>query len=399
MLFNSTLLCKAVKSCSRLCKTRISNPVVENIVLKFGISGVSVSSTTLKVSKEIFVPATDGTASGEFAVPASDLLKVLSRFSGKGREVSINWDGEKVTVESCGKGRVSALSLETISTDDFPPFIPEVEGFKADERTETLQRAFSLCAFATSDERARFQLGGVLLTFAADGLTFTATDGRRLSHYKAGGCFAGEHPEVSALIPAAAFEEILDFIPEGAATAFLTVGEKRLKAEFVGEGGVVVTVATTLLENNFPPFKGLLPTEEPGTMPGARVKRDEVLESLKDVSLMSNEKTLLVSLGWREGSVILEGEADKGSAVSLVDATTTGEPFAGKFNAAYLSEGLSAFAKGSWVGLTRAKNGMLYLFDEAETFIHAVMPMTIREEVEEVEEAEELEAVEAVEAA
>lgn len=367
---------EAVSLVQGIAQTKISNPVVENIVLRFEAERAEILATNLSISIRIRMSIEDAEP-GEIALPAKLLGQVVREIPHG--QVDLVVEGNELRISA---GRAN-FRLHTISTEDFPPFLPEVEGVSVQVPAELAGPALRRCVFATSDERARFQLGGVKFSYKKGEVRWVATDGRRLSLIR----HALENPpaeDCAMLIPARAVQELLKAVPD-TGNLYMTVGEKRVLFDCEN-----VTIASTLLEDNFPPYEGLLPSEYKVEV---RADRDKLLAAVRRASVLANEKTLLVHLETRDGDLIVTGERQEaGDAHDELDATVTGNPVKVSYNAAYLKECLGAVGAGYVVwGLVQQGGAGYFTREDDPTFLHIIMPMTLREEAR--NEEEELEEV------
>ena len=118
---NAKALGNATKLVQGISQTKISNPIVENTVIRVEEDHIDVLATNLSVSIRVRLAA-ESTEVGEAALPAKLLAQVVGVLPDA--PVSITKKGNEVILES-GRNR---FKINSLSTEDFPPFVPEVEG-------------------------------------------------------------------------------------------------------------------------------------------------------------------------------------------------------------------------------------------------------------------------------
>ena len=357
-----------------IAQSKISNPVVENVVLRFDRERAEILATNRSISIRIRM-GIESSVPGEIALPAKLLGQVVREIPhGK---VDLALEGNDFQISA---GRAN-FRLHSINTEDFPPFLPDVEGPVVEIPSEVAGQAIKRSVFATSAERARFQLGGIKFTHTKGEARWVATDGRRLSLVK----HSLENPpaeDCSMLIPARAAQELLRALPDSG-NLYMTVGDKRVLFDCEN-----VTIASTLLEDNFPPYEGLLPSKY---VVEVRADRDQLNAAVRRASILASEKTRLVHLETRGGELIVTGERQEaGDAHDELDATISGDPVKVSYNASYLLDCLGAVGTGQMIwGLVQQGGAGYFSREDDETFLHIIMPMTVKEETME-EELEEV---------
>jgi DNA polymerase-3 subunit beta len=356
---------EAVSLVQGITQTKLSNPVVENLVLRFGTKESELLATNLSISIRIKLEV-EVTDPGEIALPAKILGQVVRELPSG--EVELTLKDREIQMEA---GR-SHFHLSGLSTEDFPPFLPEVKGPVLEIPVELATRALERTVFATSEERARYQLGGIKFLHKKGNVRMVATDGRRLS------CVNfdledGTAEDCTMLIPARAAQEVLRALPsEG--TVKITIGEKRVLFETEK-----LTVASTLLEDNFPPYEGLLQSSFPTQVVA---EREDLLASVRRASVLASERSKLVHLSAKEGTLQVRGERQEtGGAESEMDAETPEKKVEGSYNGQYLLECLRVASAGRVAWCLVQEGGAAYFKNENDdSFLHIIMPMTVKEE-------------------
>jgi DNA polymerase III subunit beta len=367
----ATVSAKALGNATRLvqgiAQTKISNPIVENTVIRIEEDHIDVLATNLSVSIRVRLAA-ESTEKGEAALPAKLLSQVVGVLPDA--PVTFSKKGNEVILES-GRNRFKICSL---STEDFPPFVPEVEGPVLEISTAVAKQAMERTVFACSEERARYQLGGVKFIHEGGKVLWVATDGRRLSKvtHEIEDLSA---PKAEMLIPQKTIQEVIHALPEEGVLR-ITVGQKRVLFE-AGDN----TIASTLLEDNFPPYEPLIPSAYAINI---SADRDELMAAVRQAAVLANERSRLVSLSAQDNTIVITGQRmEAGDVRSVIDAMTDGNSATASYNVVFLMECLRVLGSGKAIWRLVQDGGPAYLSkEEDESFLHIIMPMTVREEEE-----------------
>lgn len=416
MTISGYKLAAAVKQLGGIAQSKICNPVVENVILKDSpfFPGLRVMATNLSIAKAVDIRSEDPDPGyfGEVAVPIKALAAVCKQFGSKNSgNVSVHAANPTELSITKLSGTGTEFTLNGMTTEDFPPIIPVLAGETKPSigmSCEDFRDIARRCLPSTTDERARFQLGGIQVRdaegnedprFRERALWWLSTDGRRLSLVKQGPetcIFSNDREEkFSRLLPARAVKEIVSSLPKSG-EVILEFDEKRAVACCATEEGQV-TVATTLLENNFPPIEGILPDK--GFWVMTRFWVADMVAAVSDVSVLASDKTRLVRLeADNSGVLTVTGERQEtGSATALIECD--GQELQVAFNANFLLEGLALLDSEYQASLFKTQDSMgaaHYLQSvRDESFTYALMPMTVKEEcpVEIPEDVTEEEAV------
>lgn len=364
---NAKALGNATRLVQGISQTKISNPIVENTVIRIAEDHIDVLATNLSVSIRVRLAA-ESTEVGEAALPAKLLAQVVGVLPDA--PVTFSKKGNEVILEA-GRNRFKICSM---STEDFPPFVPEVEGPVLEIPSAIAKQAMQRTVFACSEERARYQLGGVKFIHDGGKILWVATDGRRLSKVT--------HeiedlsgPKAEMLVPQKTIQEVIRALPEEG-TLRITVGQKRVLFE-AGDN----TIASTLLEDNFPPYEPLIPS---AYAINVSADSEELMAAVRRADVLANERSRLVTLTAQDNTITITGQRQEtGDVRSVIDAVTDGNTATASYNAAFMMECLRALGAGRALWRLVQDGGPAYLSKEDdETYLHIIMPMTVREEEE-----------------
>lgn len=363
---------RAVSLVGGVAKTKLSNPVVENIVLETQGDRLTIAATNLSISIRTSIEIRSYVQGGSVAVSARLLSQILSVVQGPAIKFRRTLRDSAISLMD---GSGSGFTIAVMSTDEWPTIIPDVEGAECHIPASVLRDVIRWTAFATSDERARYSFGGVLLDIQGTRHRWVATDGRRLSLIEVN--IDGSQP-VNALIPAQTLRELLHALPEEG-TVKMVVGARRILFETDN-----VTIASTLMEDNFPPYDKLIPETCDHTI---KFSPSDLLHAVRCSSLLQSRNPMITIQTLQHGAIKVSGpETEAGYAKSAIKADIGNVKAMLHYNANYLIDLLRArlneqqntmtlnLVKGSETG---------YFIPSAtgyKTILHVLMPLSVKDE-------------------
>ncbi|MEM7193038.1 MAG: DNA polymerase III subunit beta, partial [Pseudomonadota bacterium] len=173
-------LAKALAHVASIVERRNTIPILSNVLLGAGSSGLQLTATDLDLEVVETVDCTTA-AEGAVTVPAHMFNDIVRKLPDG--DISLDRDAEqdRLTITS---GQVQ-FSLQTLPADDFPALSVEDLGHAFSVPASDLKRLIEKTRFAISTEETRYYLNGIYLHAAeTDGkatLRAVATDGHRLA--------------------------------------------------------------------------------------------------------------------------------------------------------------------------------------------------------------------------
>lgn len=363
---------RAVSLVAGVAKTKISNPIAENIVLETQDDKLTISATNLSISIRTSIEIQNYEQGGSVAVPARLLSQILSVARGPVIKFS---QTKRDSAISLMDGACSSFVVAVMSTDDWPTIITDVDGTECHLLASVLRAVINWTVFATSDERARYSLGGVLLDIDGTRHRWVATDGCRLSLIEVN--IDGSQP-VNALIPAQTLRELDRALPEDG-TVKMVVGERRILFETDN-----VTIVSTLMENNFPPYDKVIPETYDHTI---TFSSSELLHAVRCASLLQSRNPMITIQTLQHGAIKVSGpETEAGYAESAIKADIGSFNVMLHYNANYLIDLLRARLNEQQdtmtLNLVEGSDAGYFIpsIIGANNVLHILMPMTSRDD-------------------
>jgi DNA polymerase-3 subunit beta len=306
---------------------KTSLQILSNFKISFSKAKVLVTATDLDHSIAVSAEAAcDGEA--EITVNARKLFEIVRELPEG--DITFTIDVNVLIIES-KKG--FSCKLAGIGAEDFPSF-PEIkDGIDFKVKSECLKDLILKSSFAVSRDESRTSLCGVLWKLDRARTGMVATDGHRL-----GGCFWKREDalekNVSMIVSPKTLLHFARVIDQGKPQdpIAVTLGDKYVLFEADG-----IRMCSKLIEGPYPDYEKAIPKVNPKK---AILEKNAVLEAVKRVSVLSNQKTHLVKFLFRHSKleVIVLNRDIGAEAREIVPAEYEGPEHAVGFNAQYFME-------------------------------------------------------------
>jgi len=350
-----------------------SKPILSNFLMEAKAGKgesegvVEFSATDYEISLKGEFPA-KVSEPGSVCISAKKVLEVCREFLSE--EIVVSSDDQLwVTLE----GGPSRLRLPSVDIGLYPqmqaPDLPNRFRMSAQE----LRGCIDMTIFATMTNETRKNLMGVCLKLMdGNSAQWIATDGHRLAQVikSVEGVKFNGAPEV--IVPRKALVEmqrVLERNEEGVEIAF---DDRNLLLD-AGK----VLLMTRLIEGKFPNVDPVIPRDNDKSV---RVNRERMINALKIVSFMSNEKIKPVKMSLEASLLRLESErAEYGDVADELPVDYDGEELKIGFNAKYLLDVLSVAGQSELIEmkLKGSLNPCLIQLPEDSSFLSVVMPLRI----------------------
>lgn len=317
----------ALQQLAKATPTRSTIPILSSVLFSARKDGLELRTTDLEIT---IVTQTNATVSeeGGVAMPHRTLMDVTNALPETEIIIKANDDNRVVMKTSFGNYDIAGAS-----PNDFPS-MPEVDNKKEmGVSSNTLKRLIEKTSFALSADELKPALMGALFEVGADSISAVATDGHRLSCCSRTG-FSSKGYEGSVIVPKK-FLNLLAQHLEGAEDTALWVGDNHITTSFTG-----TTIFSRVIDERYPDYKTVLPKDNNKIM---TVDREEMLASVKRVSIFSNRSTRQVELEITKGgaTVRTEDPESSSSAEEKFEVDYDAENLSVGFNANYVVDILS----------------------------------------------------------
>lgn len=358
-------LVEALNVVSGVVVARTPKPVLTCVKLTAEGSTLTLAATDMEVGITLATARVEVQQSGSALVPADKLSAIVRESIDPTLTIHVEQDQATIT------GQDSKFKIFGYPVADFPP-VPE---FKGDADFEVsageLHRLIALTIFATARENSRYAINGVLVERDANKLTVVATDGHRLAMAK-GSCKGakGEAKVVTAIVPTKALHLLQRLFNDGEETVRVKIENSQIL--FATEAA---TLATNLVEGNFPPYKDVVPKDGDRK---ATLNTDTLVSAFRRAALLTNEESKGVKMVFsKEGLTLTSRAPEMGEAEITVELPEySGEPIEIGFNPVYMLDALKVIEEDKVNFEFKAGNkpGVL---KTAGNFLYVVMPVNL----------------------
>ncbi len=355
--------------------TSTALPVLSYVLLEAGPEKITLTTTNLETTIRSSFPA-QVEGEGEICLPGDKLFYILRELPSA--PVVLEIEKSKATIR-CKKAMFQLLGL---SPEDFPE-VPQimVEKFFSLSQEE-LRQMIQRTVFAASRDETHQNLNGAYLEVEEKDAKLVATDGRRLSFVHlslaSSSLSSGE-----AIIPLRALQQLARIL-SGDKEVKIGVSERQIFFEMDH-----ILLISQLVDAKFPDYRKVIPTEFSIAI---LADRDDLLRSVRRVSLLADEKSRLLKFQLKENTLLISAEAaELGYAYEEIDVRRErGEEIEIGFSSAYLLDILKNIEKGEVrIELTDSEGPGVIRPSENKDHICVLMPVRLRGmEEEEEEEAE-----------
>jgi DNA polymerase-3 subunit beta len=356
-----SVLLKEISIAQEIIASKNAISILSNIYLEALEDSLIIKATDMKVNFETKVPVTV-VEPGPVTVFGEKFLNILS--SVPDGDLEFEQVENKIVIKPSAK-KVK-FQLKSIASDKFPEFpVSGAEYF--DMPIKDFKEMVNQTVFAVSDDETRYFMNGVYVEKAEEKIIMVATDGRRLAYInKSAGNeikdFAGVivPPKILNVITKRAGDEGLVSISVTDKTIFIRFGSYHL--------------SSVLLEGQFPNYRKVIPETQTSSL---SINRGEMLDALRRVSLLVEQKSHRVYLGLAPGIMsVYSEESEIGTAKEEIPCKYDGEEIAIALNYRYIEEPFKVISDSDiCIRFTSATKAITITPLPEKDFFHIVMPM------------------------
>jgi len=294
---------------------------VDNNVLK--ITGTDTSSTLITA---ITLNNVDG--SGKICIEAKKLIEILKEFGNQ--PVTFNINDETYNIEITTQfGKYSLVGYDYRDFPSLPQLKSDANTFEI--KSEALLTAIQKTIFAVANDNLRPVMNGIYFDITPNEITFVSTDAHKLIRYK--------RFDVS---PNFTDSFILPQKSASLLKSLLEKDDKIVKVSFDKQNAHFylpdeTILISRLIEGVYPAYNSVIPVDNPNKL---IIDRVEFMNSIKRVSIFSNQATNLIRLQLMPNQLIISAEDYdlSTSGMEQIPCTYEGSPMEIGFKSVFLLE-------------------------------------------------------------
>jgi DNA polymerase-3 subunit beta len=358
-----SVLLKEISIAQEIISSKNAISILSNIFIETENDALLIKATDLKVNFETKVPVTV-IETGAATVFGDKFLGILNSIPEG--ELEFEHDDTKIVIKPVSKK--VRFQLKSIASDKFPEFpVASKEFF--DIPVKDFKEMIQQTIFAVSDDETRYFMNGVFFEKNEDKIIMVGTDGRRLAYItkEPGG---GIQDFSGIIIP----PKILNIIMKRAGDEGLISLSVTDRSIFIRFGSY--NLSSVLIEGQFPNYHRVIPETQTYSF---SMNRLEMLDALRRVSLLVEQKSHRIYLGVSSGTlVIYSEESDIGAAKEEIPCKYEGEEVSIALNYRYIEEPFKVMGDEEIsIQFTEPNRAITIMPVPQKDFFHIIMPMQL----------------------
>jgi DNA polymerase-3 subunit beta len=359
-----SVLLKEITIAQEIILSKNAISILSNIYLEAKNDTLFIKSTDIKVNFETQAPVTV-LEEGATTVFGEKFLGILNSIPDG--EMEFDQNDIKIVIKPLSKK--IKFQLKSIASDKFPEFPVPNKDSRFELPVKDFKEMILQTVFAVSDDETRYFMNGVFFEKQDDKLTMVGTDGRRLAYIcKEAG---NEIPEFSGIIIP---PKILNILLKRAGDEGLVSISITDKTIFIKFGSY--QLSSVLIEGQFPNYRRVIPESQTRFF---TMNRMEMLDALRRVSLLVEQKSRRVYLGVSPGIIsIASEESDIGTAREEIAGKYDGEEVSIALNYRYIEEPFKVMTDTEVsIFFSEANRAITIKPAQEKDFFHIIMPMQV----------------------
>lgn len=279
---SSSLLLKKLQMIAGIINTSTVLPILENFLFDISDNELEITAadmeTMIKAQMEVQVSEQSAESNIKICVPSSLIIDYLKNLPEQPINFIINSEDYSFEISS-STGRYKIGGENGNEYPKWPAISDQVEQFEIP--SIVLIEAINRTLFATSSDNLRPTMTGVYFEFEEEGITFVSTDAHRMVKLTRSDVSCPD--EGGIIIPKRPLAQLKNMLPADDTTLRLSFNESHLYIE-----SEHVKLNCRLIDGKFPPYKAVIPKDNPFIMV---VNRAELISSLRRVNVFANKGT------------------------------------------------------------------------------------------------------------
>lgn len=330
LTIQSQILRDAINKVLSVVDKKNSRPILTNCLIRSHGQKLELIATDLEVSAKILLGAKIE-KEGSFCINSKNFAEILRELPND--DVVLNVENSNLLNLTC---KNISYSLLITTADEFPQLNFQNQASEFRLKTKQVANIINKTSHAISTDETRLLLNGIYLQLTDSKLRAVATDGHRL-----------------ALLDTHEFIGENKFLVDGVIVPRKGIAELKKVAENYPDEDVSISLddsfmfvnakneyflSIRLIAREYPKYQTVIPSK---TVNHFTIDRNAVLNAVKRIKILSNEKTNGVKLNIQKNELIIStNHPALGQATETIPTLYDGKPTEIGFNAKYLIENL-----------------------------------------------------------
>ncbi len=347
-----------------IISSKSSISVLSNVLFIAKEGSLFIKATDIKVNFETVLPV-DVAEEGTVTIYCDKFLTILSSIPEG--DIEIMQDDNKVVIRPVFKK--IKFQLKSIASEKFPELPSIAENMYFSLPARMFKEMIANTIFAVSDDETRYFMNGVHMEKTGNDLIMVATDGRRLAYIKKN--LEVDVPDFKGIIIPPKILGVINKHAGDENPISMAISEKNIFFRFAN-----YSISSVLIEGQFPNYQRVIPEEQKNSM---TIKRSELIDSLKRISILVEQKSRRSFLTLKSGEIIVSTEEGEiGAAREEIDCNYEGPEVTMALNYRYLEDPLKVMdSELVEISFTEPTKAMTLNAVPKRDYFHIVMPMQI----------------------
>jgi DNA polymerase-3 subunit beta len=293
---SSSELLNHLQAISRVISNKNTLPILDNFLFDLRGNELEITASDLESTLITHMMLDNVTDGGSIAIPAKLIIDTLKEFSEQPLTFDVNTETLMIVITS----QTGKYNIPGQNSSDFPqmPKIKDDKKASLQIPADILLTGVSKTIFATADDELRPVMNGIFIELSPEDITFVASDAHKLVRYK--------RSDVKSDVNASF---ILPKKPASLIRNVLAKEENQVLVEFDDKNAFFTLtnykMVCRLVEGTYPSYSSVIPTNNPNKLV---IDRVELLNTLKRVSVFSNQASNLVKLDLKNNEMAVTAQ-------------------------------------------------------------------------------------------
>lgn len=280
MKFNvqSKVLYSQASAVSKVINSKNPMPILNNFLLELKGNVLSITASDIENTLTGRVPVMEAEGEGRFCVDARRLTELLKSMPDIG--ITFEIDDASLAIQVTYNNGAGKFDFIGIVGDEYPT--PQVStnenAVQFTAPTNQILSGIDNTIFAVGNDTLRPQMMGIYWDIMDDGITFVATDTRKLVRYR--NSISAPGVTTSCIMPTKPAQVLKNVLPRDTEVR-ISIDDKRALLETAE-----ITFSCQLLKGAFPNYNRVVPENNPYTM---TVDTNSFLSALRRVSVFGDQ--------------------------------------------------------------------------------------------------------------
>ncbi len=292
---SSSKLLSSLQSINRVIASKNTLAILDSFLFNLENGQLTITASDREPTMVTTIDVEEANGNGKVAIIAKLLLDALREFPDQPIEFEIN-DSNFATIIKTANGSYNFIGA---NGDEYPA-LPELEGEARSfvMTSQTLLAGINKTLFCAAEDDLRPVMSGLFFDMKTDGITIVATDAHKLVRYT--NTSAQTEDPASFILPKKPATMLKNILPKEQGDVTVKFDSKNACFTFSN-----YTMICRQVEGRFPNYTAVIPTENPHKV---IVDRQTLLNSLRRVSIFSNQGSSLVKLAFANNQIHISAQ-------------------------------------------------------------------------------------------